>query len=109
MRTCKIYTASSEETTLSLHGDIDPVSEVLVQWSGASLLGRGVGLWEERYGPVWNPGVLKQAVKFGHYSCNSALRSAPRGLVCYRPSGSRESRAGEKYPGITCQVDVRMI
>jgi hypothetical protein len=81
-----------------LNGFIGPVSEVLVQWSGASLLGRGVGLWEERYGPVWNPGVLKQAVKFGHYSCNSAFMvSAERSLESQWLQGERGWREGPRH------------
>lgn len=63
----------------SLSGDIDPVNSVLV---GCALQ----RCWDcqRKYTVlVWNPGVLRQSVKFGHYSCNSAFMFFLRkGHVC---------------------------
>lgn len=35
--------------------------------------------------PVWNPGALKQSVKFGHYSCNGAFMFHSQGSRVQHP------------------------
>lgn len=63
----------------SLSRDIDPASSVLV---GCALQ----RCWDcqRKYTVlVWNPGVPRQSVKFGHYSCNSAFMfCSQKGHVC---------------------------
>lgn len=61
-----------------LSGDIDPAGSVLL----GCALQRCWDCQRKYTVPVWNPGVPRKSVKFGHYSCNSAFMFHSQGVMC---------------------------
>lgn len=86
-------TSITFSSALALSGDIDPASSVRL----------GCTLWrfwecQRKYMVlVWNPGVLKQSVKFGHYSCNSAFMFHSQGSCVPRPQRGFSCGQGCSY------------
>lgn len=84
---------------LSLSRDIDLASYVLV---GCIL--RRCWVCQRKYTVLgWNPGVLRQTVKFGHYSCNSAFMVCSQGPCAQPPQQSFAVRSADRDEGIISQ------
>lgn len=87
-----ILTAPSASLSLPLSRDIDRVGPVLV---GCPLQ----RCWDcqRKYTVLaWNPGVLRQSVKFGHYSCNGAFMFPSQGSCVQQPRRGLFRRAARQ-------------
>lgn len=106
-----LYAATNEKSQVhyvftplsrsSLSRDIDHASSVLV---GCALQ----RCWDcqRKYTVlVWNPGVLRQSVKFGHYSCNSAFMFRSQGSCVQQPQQGFPERAAGRDVGSGCHED----
>lgn len=47
--------------------------------------------------------MLRQSVKFGHYSCNSAFMFRSQGSCVQQPQRGFAERAADGHVGISCQ------